>query len=155
MSSPQSLVGIVDSKVMLSCEARGQCVKFINWTVGDGTVSSDSVYDILSELTGNGIRSTLTIKLKLSHGALQSFCTAGTTTYPDLQASNVATIHGVLSAKHIFSVLWSCSLSYLQFSVRSLVSLTRPTVFKDRPKNLLAVCLLLNQSQMLCCSLTL
>ena len=62
-SSPQSVVGIVDTKVRLNCEARGESVEVIEWTVGNGTVLSDSVFDILSELTANGIRAIKQLNL--------------------------------------------------------------------------------------------
>ena len=154
-SSPQSPVGRVDDEVQLSCEATGQSVKVIGWTVGDKKVlSSDAVYNISSKQTANGRRSTLTIKqLKLSHGSLESFCTAGTTMYPDLQASNVATIHGVLPVKRILCFVFLFIVLSIQFWVILLVSMTRPTVLEKRHKNLSAVCLLPIQSQMLPCSL--
>jgi protein tyrosine phosphatase len=92
-SSPQSLVGIAGSNVTLSCEAQGQSVKLINWTVGDSKISSDSDYDISTESISNGLKSSLTIrKLKLSQGSQQTFCTAGTPDYPNLETSDRATI---------------------------------------------------------------
>ena len=115
--SPKSTVGIVGDVVKLSCEARGQSVKAIEWTVGDNKVSSSGlVYGFSSRETANGRRSTLTIKqLKLSDGSLQYFCTAGTTMSPGLLVSSAATIHGVLSAQHIlcslFFVLVHCLVS--------------------------------------------
>ena len=128
--SPKSTVGIVGNEVKLSCEARGQSVKAIEWTVGDNKVSSsDLVYGFSSQETANGRRSTLTIKqLKLSDGSLQYFCTAGTTMSPGLLASSAATIHGVLSAQHIL-----CSL--FLFIILSPV-LGTITGFKDKAYSL-------------------